>query len=318
MNSIDSWKTERKAQKIKDTSGKLYIPPIEEWVGAIEEESAEDLEKTLIESFMNPVTAYRTNLLKMCSMSYEVAEKFYYGHVNIYLVGGAVREIVRGYPEKVKDWDFAIEAKSFEDMRDWIIFKGFQIFVETPEYFTIRARATNGFIFAGMDMSGKTFDFTLCRKESDYTDGRHPDKVEAGTILEDLSRRDFTMNAIAMSPNGKYIDPHGGVQDIEDELIICVGTAKERFEEDALRMLRAIRFSVQLGFEWDNQIESFLRRPENARLLANVSQERIREELHKCFKLDTLETLLILENNWAIKEQVFKDGMWLMPTFKGL
>jgi tRNA nucleotidyltransferase (CCA-adding enzyme) len=238
--------------------------------------------------------------------------------VNIYLVGGAVREIIRGYPEKVKDWDFAVSAPTFASMRTWLEKNGFEIFIETPQYFTIRARAPKGFSFAGIDMSNKAFDFALCRKESDYTDGRHPDKVEAGTILEDLSRRDFTMNAVAMAPDGTLIDPHNGKADIEDELIRCVGRAKDRFEEDALRMLRAIRFSIQLGFEWDNDIESFLWRSENARLLENVSQERIREELHKCFKLDTLETLLILENKWCIKEQVFKDGMWLMPTFKGL
>jgi tRNA nucleotidyltransferase (CCA-adding enzyme) len=238
--------------------------------------------------------------------------------VNIYLVGGAVREIIRGHPEKIKDWDFAVEAHNFGTMRLWLEQNGFEIFIETPDYLTMRARAPKGFIFAGIDMSGRTFDFALCRKESDYTDGRHPDKVEAGTILEDLSRRDFTMNAIAMDSNRQYIDPHNGIQDIEDELISCVGRAKDRFEEDALRMLRAIRFSIQLGFQWDNDIEGFLWRTENARLLENVSQERIREELHKCFKLDTLETLLILENKWQIKEQVFKDGMWLMPTFKGL
>jgi tRNA nucleotidyltransferase (CCA-adding enzyme) len=254
----------------------------------------------------------------MHNLSREIWEKHHFADVKIYLVGGAVREILRGHPDKVKDWDFAIEAHDFDQMRDWIKFKGFEIFVETPEYFTIRARASNKFTFAGMDMSGRTFDFTLCRTEGEYSDGRHPDKVLSATIQEDLSRRDFTMNAIAMDPKGKFIDPFGGQKDIEDELIRCVGTAKERFEEDSLRMLRAIRFSIQLGFDWDNQIEGFLKRPENASLLGNISKERIREELHKCFKLDTLETLRILGNNWAIEEQVFAGGMWLMPTFKGL
>jgi tRNA nucleotidyltransferase (CCA-adding enzyme) len=237
---------------------------------------------------------------------------------SVYLVGGAVREIVRGYPEKVKDWDFSVEAESFEQMKDFLTINGFEIFLETPQYFTIRARSPKeNFTFAGIDMSHKTFDFTLCRTEGDYSDGRRPDNVTRGSILEDLSRRDFTMNAIAMDVQGNLIDPYNGQRDIEDELIRCVGSAKERFEEDALRMLRAIRFSVQLGFDWDNEIESFLRRPENARLLENVSEERIREELFKCFKSDTLETLLILENNWAIKEQIFKDNLWLEPTLKG-
>lgn len=237
--------------------------------------------------------------------------------INTYLVGGAVREIIRGESAKIKDWDFACEAATYADMRGWMEEEGFEIFIETPQYFTIRARTPRKFTFAGFDMSGRTFDFALCRTESDYTDGRHPDKVESGTIMEDLSRRDFTMNAIAMTSSGKYLDPFGGKQDIENKLIRCVGSAKDRFEEDALRMLRAIRFSIQLGFDWDNHIESFLRRPENARLLDNISQERIREELHKCFKLDTIETLLILENNWAIKEKVFGGDLWLVPSLKG-
>lgn len=203
-------------------------------------------------------------------------------------------------------------------MRWYIQEMGFEIFIETPQYFTIRARSPkSGFKFAGLDMSHKTFDFTLCRTEGEYTDGRRPDHVLAGTIKEDLSRRDFTMNAMALNILGDLIDPFGGKQDVEDELIRCVGTAKDRFTEDSLRMLRAIRFNVQLGFQWDNQIESFLRRPENARLLDNVSGERIREELFKCFKADTLETLLILENNWAIKEQIFKGDLWLEPTLRG-
>lgn len=237
----------------------------------------------------------------------------------MYLVGGAVREIVRGHAEKVKDWDFAVEAEGFWDMRLFIQSMGFEIFLETPQYFTLRARAPKDkFEFAGLDMTHKTFDFTLCRTEGEYTDGRRPDNVTRGTILEDLSRRDFTMNAMALDSAGGLIDPYNGKRDIKDQLIRCVGEAKDRFTEDSLRMLRAIRFSIQLGFEWDHHIERFLKHKPNADLLDNISKERVRDELFKCFKANTLRTLEELEDNWAIREKIFDGSMWLEPTFKGL
>lgn len=297
MKPIDSWKTERKVQKINQ-----------------EEKS---LEEELIEAMSVPLTMYPSisRAQGVPSVQYSVAEKFYYSDVKIYLVGGAVREIVRGHAEKVKDWDFAIEADSFEQMRDWVLFQGFEIFVETPQYFTIRARASDAFWFAGMDMSGRTFDFTLCRTEGDYSDGRRPDKVYMSTIKEDLSRRDFTMNAIAMDSRGNLVDPFDGAQDVKSGIIRCVGST-ERLREDSLRMLRAIRFAIQLDFEFSNDILGFLKNPENSDLLDNVSEERIREELTKCFKKDTLETLYYLKEFPAITEKVFSSDLWLLPTVK--
>jgi tRNA nucleotidyltransferase (CCA-adding enzyme) len=237
--------------------------------------------------------------------------------VKLYLVGGAVREIVRGFPEKVKDWDFAVSARSFSHMREYLIENGFEIFLETPQYFTIRARAPKDtFTFAGLDMTGKTFDFTLCRSEGEYSDGRHPDEVKVGTIRTDLARRDFTMNAIALDAAGGIIDPFGGAEDIKTGLIRCVGTT-ERLREDSLRMLRAIRFAIQLDFDLSNDIIGFLSDANNALLLENVSHERIREELTKCFKADTLETLYYLQRYHVIASLIFSGGMWLLPTVKG-
>lgn len=237
--------------------------------------------------------------------------------IKIYLVGGAVREITRGFPEKVKDWDFAVEAPSYEGMKQWLDHKGFEIFVETPQYFTIRARAPKGlFKFAGIDMSHKTFDFTLCRTEGEYSDGRRPDEVKPGTLLEDLSRRDFTMNAMALDSRGTVIDPFGGQQDIKDKLIRLVG-GTDRLKEDSLRMLRAIRFAVQLDFEMDNDVYAFLFKEDNAELLKNVDENRIRDELTKCFKIDTLETLWMLQSFPAIADRCFRGDIWLMPTVKG-
>jgi tRNA nucleotidyltransferase (CCA-adding enzyme) len=275
-------------------------------------------EDELIEVFTRPITSYpkdRGDILP--SPLLPSLEKEWFGVVNIYLVGGAVREIVRGYPEKVKDWDFAIEAKDFDTMEAWLKYQGFEIFVKTPQYFTIRARASKEFIFAGMDMSGRTFDFALCRTDGEYSDGRRPDSVEVGTIRTDLSRRDFTMNAIAMGADGKLIDPFDGQKDIKNGLIRLVGGV-ERLREDSLRMLRAIRFAIQLDFELDNEVHAFLYNPNNSVLLKNVDENRIRDELTKCFKINSLETLYWLQSFFGIKSYIFEEtDIWLMPTTKG-
>jgi len=237
--------------------------------------------------------------------------------VNIYLVGGAVREIVRGNAAKVNDWDFAVEAPSFSRMRDWLTNMGFEIFVETPQYFTIRARSPkDGFTFAGRDMAGRTFDFTLCRTEGEYLDGRHPESVEVGTIKTDLSRRDFTMNAMAMDSEGNVIDPFGGEHDATRGIVRCVGSV-DRLKEDALRMLRAVRFAVQLGGGLEKEIHEFLQDEYNVNMLDKISEERIREEMTKAFKIDTLDTLWFLNTYPILRDKIFEGDMWLVPTVKG-
>lgn len=233
--------------------------------------------------------------------------------VQLYLVGGAVRDFFRG--QESKDWDFACEAESFDHMRQWLIENNFTIFAETPKYFTLRARAPKDqFKFGTMNLAGSTFDFTLCRLERDYTDGRRPDIVEVGTIYDDLSRRDFTMNAIALDKQGRTIDPFDGLGDIFTRSIRCVGGV-ERLKEDALRMLRAMRFQIQLGMPMDIEITSFLATEEAASLLSNVSTDRIRDELTKMFKADSYESIHLLSSFTEISWAIFgKDRAWLKPT----
>ena len=155
-----------------------------------------------------------------------------------YEVGGAVRDEILNLP--TNDLDYAVEAESYEAMREAVLERGGEIFLESPEYLTIRAKVP------GIGPA----DFVLCRKDGAYSDGRHPDRVEPGTLLDDLARRDFTMNAMAVDiENGKLYDPHDGRKDMEAETIRCVGVAEERFEEDALRILRAIRFAITKGHE---------------------------------------------------------------------
>ena len=235
------------------------------------------------------------------------------GSVPLYLVGGAVRDHLRGV--KSNDWDFAVEAESFDQMRQWIVANDFEIFVESPKYFTIRARAPkDSFTFGGMDLTGSAFDFTLCRKERDYTDGRHPDHVEPGTLLDDLSRRDFTMNAVAIAEDGIYIDPFGGREDITNSEIRCVGSL-QRLEEDGLRIMRALRFVVQLGFGLDPEIDAYLQTPEAVRALTYISEDRVRQELAKMLKEDSMSAIILLHKYFQIADHILNDRkIWLEPT----
>jgi tRNA nucleotidyltransferase (CCA-adding enzyme) len=226
--------------------------------------------------------------------------------IKYYLVGGAVRDKLMNL--KPKDLDYSVEAESFEAMRADIIARGGTIFLETPQYFTIRAK---------MPILGAA-DFVLARYDGQYTDGRRPDEVKAGTILEDLARRDFSVNAIAENVDtGEIVDPYNGRENIINKIISCVRNAEDRFTEDSLRMLRAIRFSITKGFTMDDEIISCLTNPNLVNLLDNVSFERIREELFKCFNFNTFETIKTLNNFPLLRDFCFSRGnLILVPTLR--
>lgn len=123
-------------------------------------------------------------------------------------------------------------------------------------------------------------EITTFRREEGYTDSRHPDAVSFDVGLrEDLSRRDFTVNAMALDREGEVIDPFGGREDLERKIIRCVGEADHRFSEDALRMLRGVRFAAQLGFTLEEETAAAMGR--NAFRVEKVSRERIKAELEK-------------------------------------
>ena len=123
-------------------------------------------------------------------------------------------------------------------------------------------------------------EITTFRREEGYTDGRHPDRVSFDTgLTEDLARRDFTINAMALEEDGTVLDPFGGRKDLERRLIRCVGDPRRRFSEDALRMLRAVRFSAQLGFALEEETAAALK--EKAHLTAGLSRERILSEMER-------------------------------------
>ncbi len=184
-----------------------------------------------------------------------------------YIVGGCVRDMILG--RTPGDWDITTSAKPEETKSCF-----------THTYDTGIKHGTITII-----MEKDKYEITTYRVEGEYTDCRHPDEVEfTSDIHEDLLRRDFTMNAIAYHPLEGFLDPFGGLEDIKSGVIRGVGCPEERFKEDALRMLRAVRFAAQLGFVIEENTWKALK--DNAALIRKISAERIREELQKLIMSD--------------------------------
>ena len=179
-----------------------------------------------------------------------------------FAVGGCVRDsLLKKTP---KDWDITTDALP-EDMKK--IFKK-----------TFDTGIAHGTVTVLMD--GVGYELTTYRIDGNYSDGRHPDSVSfSKSLSEDLCRRDFTINAMAYSNKKGIVDLFDGRKDLQNGIIRAVGDAKKRFDEDALRMLRAVRFAAQLGFKIDD--DTFEAIKEKAKLLSNVSKERIFVELNK-------------------------------------
>ena len=179
-----------------------------------------------------------------------------------FAVGGCVRDsLLKKTPT---DWDITTDALP-EDMKK--IFKK-----------TFDTGIAHGTVTVLMD--GVGYELTTYRIDGNYSDGRHPDSVSfSKNLSEDLCRRDFTVNAMAYSHNKGIVDLFDGRKDLQNGIIRAVGDAKKRFDEDALRMLRAVRFAAQLGFKIDD--DTFAAIKEKAKLLSNVSKERIFVELNK-------------------------------------
>lgn len=193
---------------------------------------------------------------------YELEENGFEG----YAVGGCVRDILRN--TEPEDFDIASNAKPEEVGR---IFK---------KNYSDNNFGTVTVFTCAKKKNLREVQITPYRTESDYKDQRHPGKVEfVQDIKEDLKRRDFTINALALHPRKEIIDHFGGREDLEKKLIRAVGNPEERFSEDALRMMRAVRFFSTLDFEIEEKTKKAIK--ENAHLLSKISSERIRDEFLK-------------------------------------
>ncbi len=188
-----------------------------------------------------------------------------------YCVGGSVRDLVLG--RKPKDWDIATNAKPEE------IQKVFENSYYTNSFGTVTVKTDSD------DDSLKLIEVTTYRVESEYTDHRRPDSVEfTDDLKQDLSRRDFTVNAIASDIEGNLFDPFNGVADIKNKYIRCVGSPVDRFEEDALRLMRSVRFATQLRFRIEKSTYDALVKCSS--ILSKISKERIRDEFQKIIMSD--------------------------------
>lgn len=192
-----------------------------------------------------------------------------------FLVGGCVRDLILG--REPKDWDITTKATPEE------IQKLFPDSFYENAFGTVGVKITapSGTSPKAMAETISIVEVTPYRLESGYSDGRHPDKVEWGKVLEDdLARRDFTMNAIALNiETGEIKDIYGGERDIEKKTIRTVGKPEERFGEDALRIFRALRLSSELGFVIESETQEAIQKC--APLLEKISKERIRDEFIK-------------------------------------
>lgn len=184
-----------------------------------------------------------------------------------YLVGGCVRDMLMGV--EPHDWDICTNAKPEETKR----------VMKEHKIYTFDSGIKHGTITAVLN--GENYEVTTYRSEADYSDGRHPDRVEFITdIHEDLKRRDFTINAMAYNPlTGELIDDFNGHLDLKNGIIRAVGNASERFDEDSLRILRALRFAIKYQFNIDDYTSLSMHRQRG--LLVNISKERITDEVRK-------------------------------------
>lgn len=195
-----------------------------------------------------------------------------------FAVGGCVRDTILG--RRPGDWDITTSAKPEE--------------VKAIFGKTVDTGLQHGTVTVIKNRNG--YEVTTYRIDGEYHDGRHPESVEfTSNLKEDLKRRDFTINAMAYSHETGIVDEFGGMEDLEKKIIRCVGLAHDRFTEDALRILRAIRFAAQLGFEIED--ETYRAISDIAPNLKNVSKERIQVEMTKLLLSDYPEKVWMVEKS---------------------
>lgn len=198
------------------------------------------------------------------------------GHV-AYLVGGCVRDMALGV--RPHDWDICTGALPEQVME---VFPG--ALPTGLKHGTVTVR-----------INSRSVEVTTFRSEENYADHRHPETVRfVGELTTDLSRRDFTINAMALSPDGLIMDPFGGLTDLEHRCIRCVGSPELRFEEDALRMFRALRFSARLDFTIEEATLAAIGK--KAHLASALAAERIRDEVEKTLLTPRPETVGLMQH----------------------
>lgn len=238
-----------------------------------------------------------------------------------YEVGGKVRDELIGLRSKDVDYvavpgdDLIKDVESaytmFNILEEYLVQEKFEIFLSTPNCFTIRAMFPEGHRHKGVA------DFVMARKEIGYIPGTRTPIIKPGTLYDDLERRDFTLNALAKDDNGTIIDYFEGREDLNNKILRTPLDTEVTFNDDPLRILRAIRFSITKGFEIPQDMWHIIYWYDYTNKMGVVSDERIREELYKCFRHNTIETLERLRQFPKLTEYIFRDNkLWLKPTFE--
>jgi tRNA nucleotidyltransferase/poly(A) polymerase len=238
-----------------------------------------------------------------------------------YEVGGCIRDEILGIESKDIDYvavpcdellmDVTSAHSMFNILSGFLKEEGFEIFLETPNCFTIRARFPKNHKYSGVA------DFVMSRKEVGYIPGTRTPIIEPGSLYDDLVRRDFTLNALAKDEDGNIIDFFNGREDLENKILRTPIETETTFNDDPLRILRAIRFSITKGFEIPREMWHIIYWYDYPNKMGVVSTERVREELYKCFKYDTIETLERLRQFPHLTEYIFRDNkLWLKPTME--
>jgi len=238
-----------------------------------------------------------------------------------YEVGGKIRDEILGL--KSKDVDYVAVPNDellqkydkaedmFQVLSDYLTTEKFEIFLETPGCFTIRAKFPDKHKYEGVA------DFVMARKEIGYISGTRTPIVRPGTLFDDLERRDFTLNALAKGDDGKIIDFFDGLKDLKDGILKTPLDIKTTFDDDPLRILRAIRFAITKGFTIPDDMWYEIYDYDYDNKMHVVSTERIKDELFKCFKHDTLTTLTMLDSFQHLRNYIFNETeLWLKPTME--
>ena len=238
--------------------------------------------------------------------------------IRLFEVGGSIRDELMGI-DNPPDRDFCAESPDgWRALHCWCHDNMERVFLVNPEFFTIRGRMSDG----------TTIDVVMCRQDGPSSDGRHPDHVEPGTLMEDLARRDFTVNAMArevnpqtLEPIGDIIDPFDGKSDLMTHTLRCVGNTKDKIQEDGLRILRAARFIVTKNLGPSVELAAELKSPLPWLWMDDtVSTERVREELQKMFKNNGADAIRFLAKDCAHTALTVLVGqtsnIWLKPTME--
>jgi tRNA nucleotidyltransferase/poly(A) polymerase len=237
-----------------------------------------------------------------------------------YEVGGKVRDEILGLQSKDVDYvavpnealleKYSEAHEMFVVLESYLLNQGFQIFLSTPNCYTIRAKFPKEHKYEGVA------DFVMARKEIGYITGTRTPIVKPGTLYDDLERRDFTLNALAKDEDGTIIDFFNGMDDLKAGILKTPLDCSVTFNDDPLRILRAIRFAITKGFQIPEEMAEVIAHYDYEVYMAVVSEERIREELFKCFKHDSYETIQMLWNFQFLLEYIFRTNIWLKPTIE--